>query len=134
MNEKEIQENNVTIAKFMGAVKSKMDGDSRYLRFPEPIGKTYAFYPKDLKYHSSWDWIMPVVEKINRTELSGEKFDMIIFKTTCHINNQHELLSESTSNNFIECVWLGVIQFIKHYNTLSQSSSTVENPEIRTEW
>lgn len=129
MNEKEIQGNNKLIAEFMGA---KFIPDWTSPIYTEPSAtfdfennhptKTASRYWSNLLYHEDWAWLMPVVEKINHTELNGERFDMIIFKTTCHINNQDELLLESTSNNFIECVWLGVIRFIQHFNSLTLNS------------
>lgn len=58
---------NVAIARFMGAIKSKIDGDSRYLRFPEPHAgtNTYSFYPSQLKYNSLWNWQIPVYSSLH---------------------------------------------------------------------
>jgi len=51
---------NELIAEFMGL---KSYEDSRYgTRWPDPTSENRSGW--DLKYHSSWDWMMPVVTKI----------------------------------------------------------------------
>lgn len=52
---------NALIAHFMGATKgyNYKDGDFYYL--PD---KTPSYLLSELKYHSSWDWLMPVVDRI----------------------------------------------------------------------
>lgn len=69
------------------------------------------------KYHSSWDWIMPVIEKINATN----QFDVIIFRTTCYINDKDQILFEtsyetSKKGYFIMDVWEVIVQFTQCYN------------------
>ena len=76
-----ITKNNKMIAEFMGG---KLSAHSQNLiNMPQTIGEakihcvkgseglpngTYSLcYLHELKYHSSWDWLMPVVEKINNT-------------------------------------------------------------------
>lgn len=69
----------------------------------------------ETKYHSSWDWLMPVVEKIN----SGWKYDVIIFRTSCHINDELQVIVESNigkDEKLIDCVWQAVIKFIQWHN------------------
>lgn len=60
MAEQEIIEGNKLIAEFMGL---KPFQDSRYgTLWPDPLGsKTSQF---DLKYHTSWDWLKPVIDEI----------------------------------------------------------------------
>jgi hypothetical protein len=72
-----------------------------------------------LEYHTSWDWLMPVVEKINKTKIPDNKFpaNVIIYRTTCHINDDNQILVETASRgSLIICVWEAVIQFITWYN------------------
>lgn len=127
--ETEIREGNVLIAKFMGAAKSKIDNDSRLLRFPEPIYNpdsesdyTYAFLPSELKYHSSWDWLMPVVEKIENKNfqfqicadfinISATNPSFMIRKKFKGVN-----IDMGIPETKIQGVWLAVIEFIKWYN------------------
>lgn len=66
--EQKVQEQNELIAKFMGlkSFEDKMYGKL----WPNPasngIHEKTAF---SLKYHSSWDWLMEVVEKISKMPL-----------------------------------------------------------------
>jgi len=52
-------ENNILIAEFMGYGKGS---DFQYLKHPDT---EYDTDIDTLLYHSSWDWLMQVVEKIN---------------------------------------------------------------------
>lgn len=65
---KSIEQNNEMIAVFMGAVIIGK-GESRLIAFPDTKIEGGGYISnnksiKDLKYHTSWDWLMPVVEKI----------------------------------------------------------------------
>lgn len=73
---KEIIKSNQLIAEFMGAKFKKEDAfrngnmkyyvDFDYKHHPNQLikGAGRKFEIKDLLYHESWDWLMPVVEKI----------------------------------------------------------------------
>lgn len=79
---------------------------------------------RSLKYNSSWNWLMPVVEKINS---SGE-YDVIIFKTTCHINDPDAILFETTyetskKGSLIMDVWEVIVEFIQWYNNQKATSN-----------
>lgn len=74
------------------------------------------FSPEHLRYRLEWNWLMPVVEKI---ESLG--FDIKIKGITCSINRLCEdktiiqfVLGDRTRK--IELVWSVVIEFIKWYN------------------
>ena len=76
----------------------------------------------DLQYHSSWDWLMPVVERI------GEGMDRIIFgydqgSTSLEIiMYNHEGCADSdvdepeTSESLIDLTYQGVVEYINWYN------------------
>ena len=62
MKEEEIIEGNETIALFDGRVK---DTDSDWWReFDWLIHQAPCHHRSQLKYHSSWDWLMKVIDKI----------------------------------------------------------------------
>ena len=66
----ETTENNKLIAEFMGAIS---EGDNNIYKIPDERGDDYAPFrclDLNLEYNTSWDWLMPVVEKIERLELS----------------------------------------------------------------
>jgi len=70
----------------------------------------------DFKYHSDWNWLMPVIDKIESLgywiELhSGAESVFIIGK----LNTAKDLFSEEGKTK-IEAAYNGVVEFIKHYN------------------
>lgn len=60
MESKDIIENNVLIAQFMGALRRK-----EWVAFTEesPTGIGVVMF-KEIRYNTSWSWLMPVVGKI----------------------------------------------------------------------
>jgi hypothetical protein len=112
----ETKEYNKMIGMFMGG---KMIVENYHginiMKFPD--GKTYDLF--GLKYHSSWDWIMKVVEKI-------EKIDRRI---TVHIGLKSTLItmydkkgdclysrSCIDENSKITATYKAVVEFIIWYN------------------
>ena len=74
---------------------------------------------RDLKYHTSWDWLMPVVEKI---ESLGYNTLISNFQIQISTNNK-ENIQKNIVNLFcnkqspkIENLYEAVITFIKWYN------------------
>lgn len=134
--QKQIEEGTIAICKFIGgnvdvAYETHL-GNSYVWRGEPAIGfRVKTQMPAGIgilidqcKFHSSWDWLMPVVEKINYTKaiIDGdeETFDVIIFKSTVQINNQHEMLFESCrmDQNDPMCAVLfrAIVEFINWYN------------------
>lgn len=89
-------------------------------------------FPESLYYHSSWEWLMPVIEKISRIEFDREEIGLPfggtqeIIHTYCPItfgklNNETRnpmfrfyscgLFEAST---LIEAAWLAVVDFISN--------------------
>jgi len=66
-----------------------------------------VFHPDDMKFHTSWDWLMPVIEKclVGEAEQSDE-----ISNTT--IKN----IYEGICNQDISHAYKSVVEFIKTYN------------------
>lgn len=113
---KEITEGNKLIAEFMGL---KFAADMTYYEHDGEV--------KQVAYHSSWDWLMPVVEKIGEVNVNiGSRSDYERAGTTIIISllppNQVEMWNETgwsyrkSGNSLIEQVWLGSVQFIQWYN------------------
>ena len=82
-----------------------------------------------LKYNSSWDWLMPVVEKIEKE--TDAVFQIYKRAVVCIYDYNKWQLDESLidlrkqynirENTKIEAVWLAVVEFIKWYNQNKQS-------------
>lgn len=85
------QENNKLIAEFMG-IKS-----TNGLVFQDANTKEFH----SIKYHTSWDWLMPVVEKCMRTGDNTDEWDTLYNAlSTLNITNTYK----------------AVVEFIKQYN------------------
>ena len=84
---------NKLIAEFMGGEKPERTSDLRH------------FIEEHHNYHTSWDWLMPVVDKIEQVN-EGAPEQML------HVN----LYSD------IGEVYEAVVEFIKTYNTLGTKS------------
>tara|TARA_R110001599_G_scaffold45944_2_gene135251 strand:+ start:216 stop:557 length:342 start_codon:yes stop_codon:yes gene_type:complete len=108
-----MKDSNVLIAEFMGEPYYYAD-EERY----------YYADDEGMEFHTSWDWLMPVVEKIESFEdddkcckynvniqqswveiLDNENLDEIVFMTSCGT-----LLTKK------ELVYLAVVEFINWYN------------------
>lgn len=116
MVEQEIIEGNKLIAEFMN-VESFNDG--RYgLLYISPINGKTEF---ELKYHSSWDWLMSVVEKIENDLHDSFNVD-IVNKNQCEIfRNGNEFIGgygfETVYHSKIKAVYYSVVEFIKWYKS-----------------
>lgn len=112
MNEQE----NKLIAEFMGYKHSIEPRDKPFWLF-EPVSSMQSCFDTDVfrdadnnyflhpKYHTSWDWLMPVVEKI---------------KTDTYENFALEAIKVSPAYTLhtcdIQAVYTAVISFINWYN------------------
>jgi len=83
---------NKLIAEFMGV--ETIDG----LVFQDANTKEFH----SIKYHTSWDWLMPVLKKIN-LQLHPDTYD------------SWRMINRPTEYN-IENVYNAVVQFINQYN------------------
>lgn len=92
---------NKLIAEFMGLQFSK----GEYYR---PLYNSGDWIPEnELQYHTSWDWLMPVVQKIKRTDLSREMV----------MQGMDELIDGFDTD--IETTYKAVVEFIKQHNKKS---------------
>jgi len=77
MKTKEITENNKLIAEFMGMKPSKIFGKYSISKDhctcnEDTPDKAMNGFASIAKYNTSWDWLMPVVEKIDSLLADGE--------------------------------------------------------------
>lgn len=78
----------------------------------------HSYIPKkDLKFDTSWDWLMPVVEKIN--SLNGVSYT-IEGKCAMEIGRNGCRIAFYTSDSMIETVYKAVVEFIKWYNEIKK--------------
>jgi hypothetical protein len=141
MTEAEIIKSNVLIAEFMGA-KYKKD-----VNFPIQEGCLWLPFHgicrynsidrgNCLSYHRWWDWLIPVVEKIESIKDSHDGFyGVYISSNSCCIQGTslHMALSdpdygpvyydEVTLDTKLESTYQVVIRFIKWFNSKQQSEN-----------
>ena len=107
-------ENNKLIAEFMGRSISPITlAEFRKLK-PRDKHLVSGAFVEDLQYHSDWNWLMEVVEKIENYNDSATLF--IIEDERCHVNTQNGFEIDSVGHTKIEAVYNACLGFVKHYN------------------
>jgi hypothetical protein len=132
MTEQELIEGNTVLIEFDDFVFVNDD--------PETFPNGYYFHPDmgyyeiiDTSYHISWDWLMPIIEKIEaiRNEKYGW-FGVYINSNSCSIQSKYAYkamvgtpleigqecyLSDPNAvfPTKIESVWYNMVQFLKWY-------------------
>jgi hypothetical protein len=116
------EEGNKLIAEFDGWTFENRDEFNRpsKLLFARKATPYTILLLENLEYHSSWDWLMPVVEKLHEGVgwMDGGA-DVTIHYKNCHIEYMDEDVEYDESaqgETKIEAVWQAVVQFIQWYN------------------
>ncbi len=84
--------------------------------------KAQHFYtPDEMKYYKEWNWLMPVVEKINYLTDDNYKFlyNFTITGSWCEVtytNGEGGFINNEHGATFVEMIYLTVVEFIKWYN------------------
>lgn len=145
MTKKIIKENKL-IAEFMGyqyvevwyyGSDDETEWQRKYVKWKDRVGmdsigeyivniKKYKWYRwEEVAYHSSWDWLMPVVEKIESLEyefaIYGKQFGQFPRKCRTFIYfdlKRHRRLGELYAEGKTpkEATYKAVIEFIKWHN------------------
>lgn len=134
-----MKENNKLVAEFMGGeIEDKRMKDFTFI-FNNFYYTSYTLEPcfyggqgyldinekcnycdlSDMKFHKSWDWLMPVVEKIEDYDIiaSFQIEHPTIFIWSSSENSTFEDIEVNTfGKTKIEAVYTAVIEFIKWYN------------------
>ena len=101
-------EDNKLIAEFMGLeLEETLNKVMVYARKEQRglIKLTEFYEANELKFHTSWDWLMPVVRKCFEIDEPTE--------------GQHYFINEALSTMDIEIVYDRVVGFIKEYNQIN---------------
>jgi len=74
-----------------------------------------VFHPDDMQFHTSWDWLMPVVEKIESLrDANGDAYRFTIDMCNAQIEGTHiEIIGGAYKLN---TTYKAVVEFIKTYN------------------
>ena len=109
---------NKLIAEFMGCIHLLPFKNTNSFKMNDngtrtEEGKWYRL--NELKYHSSWDWLMPVIEKIERLG-----YAVNIYEQECRIFEDRTIKPKYKKITYeltkIEAVYKAVVEFIKWYN------------------
>lgn len=118
MKENEIIEGNKMIAEFVGYVE--VDG----IKFDLPHNRDHAH---EYEYHSSWDWLMPVVEKIENKQLcsvciksKGTRIRVFNFETLDGTIFEAYPKNNTQDATKLSVTYSAVIRFIEWYNHKNQ--------------
>lgn len=110
-----IEESNKLIALFMGGVpigdgSVRLEGEHYYYR----THQTNPVHDKYLEYHTSWDWLDPVIEKIEALddmELGGVEISQM-----CRIYTSGQSFDITyNEGDALKSTHAAVASFIKHY-------------------
>ena len=114
METNEILNGNKLIAKFMGLKTGKELGKDRWQNDYFDISNTINGQRNELLlFDTSWDWLMPVVEKIEFHSAHLVEIGL----HSCTIKNVDlTWVHTSQGNSKIEAVWLACVEFIKWHN------------------
>ena len=97
-----------------------MNDNKLIAEFIAPLGlrTRYGGYmpENEMRYDTSWDWLMPVVQKIENLG-----YELIIAESRCKINHNTDHSIEEAINidiigSKIEATYQAVVEFIKEYN------------------
>lgn len=102
---------NEIIAEFMGGWNK--DPHTRKYGINIPHMKNQWWDIDELQYHASWDWLMPVVEKIENMGHST-KIECNGISTTVTISPNVSVWNNPSTK--IDKAYKAVVQFIKWYN------------------
>jgi len=117
-----IIEGNILIAEFMGFIPHKplkkgIFGTREMVwYYKEKNFWSALFYVNSFKYHSSWDWLIPVIEKIGEQPSLGDAPHPTDFRVGIYSN----IIRKLQELRGILPVHQAVVEFIKWYNTQNQ--------------
>lgn len=82
----------------------------------------------DLKFNRSWDWLMPIVDKVEGLSLSDQHHSFYVgissVSTSVYVrdkqNNPTQIEAIPVTNSKIEATYRAVVQFIQYYNQQSK--------------
>lgn len=128
MSEGELIGNNKIIALFMGWKKDESGfypiAQHQYDNKGYIIDGEKGFYQGDRPlhiYHKSWDWLMPVIDKIeslgfnfrmeSKYEVTSDNESRILYM--CDFDNKEHIINLACYTSKIDCVYGCIIKFIE---------------------
>ena len=122
MNSTEILEGNKLIANFLGwktfsryhswKCKNVIQYDQSLLDEPYINENDGYLYEESELFHSSWDWLMPVIEKIESLNhpVYINSNNCVIYEK---VGRNHGWFIDNYADTKIEATWISCVEFIK---------------------
>jgi hypothetical protein len=119
---------NELIAEFMGFSWCETDHDKFWnpLNAPQATPEAWEYHTNHLdQFRTSWDWLMPVVEKIESVRAEDDLyFSVEINRNGCRIyrswtTSQDKHFGWHQTGNKLRSTYAAVVEFIKWYNKQS---------------
>lgn len=129
MTEEQIIQGNIIIGDFM-MLNQIYNGNIVLNSYHKLNAGWIVTSPENLEFHSSWNWLMQVVEKIEsmgydtgicNVVINGERLSEILISPSDNEPKEGKIeIHERSAEGKIEATYHAVIQFIKWYNQLKQ--------------
>jgi hypothetical protein len=104
-------ESNRLIAEFMGM---NVHHNDKSMMVRKTLQGNEVLYIDKLEYHKSWDWLMPVIEKIESLGYSFEKnYQPIDNDWQCLIKKGYDIIYQSFNDDALKSSYDVVVEFIK---------------------
>lgn len=121
--ETETIQGNRVIAKFCGykyLPNAVLNGEKGVLKKKDKLSLHANITGKDFcpKYHSSWDWIIPVIKKMSDLKI---KDGILVNNSAMTYVNKLGVVKRHLIKLDLQNTWLAVIEFINWYNKNKQS-------------
>ena len=112
--------NNEILAQYLG-YKESSETVQEFMDEPEKYGKYYERTKgvhEYLDFHKSWDWLMEVVDKLEREghPVYISSNNCSIYWSTNAINNK-EFIVDQYGENKMDAVYRAVVLFVKYLNS-----------------
>ena len=106
-----------------------------YSRQAEENVKTDSYSLKSLQFHSSYDWLMPVLQKIEKYAIIEINYALVVTCRICYLgkNKYDKAINFYGDNNGerepIEAIWDCVVEFLKFYNEKEKNTGQNTKPD-----
>lgn len=120
---------NELIAEFMGLTFKKEVNGIKYYNVPIGHVESHNASMGDFSYHRRWDWLMPVVEKVESLAIGqyGTRVTVLIKDTECIISTESDMSWRNSKSKKINSVYASITSFILWYNEqLTHDSNRIQ--------
>tara|TARA_R110002012_G_scaffold86137_2_gene214258 strand:- start:95 stop:460 length:366 start_codon:yes stop_codon:yes gene_type:complete len=120
-----MEKTNKLIAEFMGMTHHRyiyhLSNNDKSMMVKETPQGNEVIPIDSLQYDSSWDWLMPVIEKIESLGYTFEKnYQRVDKDWQSLIVKGNDILYQEFNEDSLQCSHYVVVEFIKEYNNESK--------------